>query len=177
MILLNKCFNTWLILRRPCMRAKSLQSCLTVQPCGLQPVRLLCPWTPPGENTGMGCYAPLQGTFLTEDSNPYLLGLLHWQVDSLSLAPAGKPEKTIYILIPDTYSSIYVHDCSDKPLATNFCELLQTECLSSRHFPTAVPRARPDQGCMYAVGHLWLMLAFWTRPIVNHANISTSHPP
>ena len=36
--------------------AKSLQSCLTVQPNGLQPTRLLCPWDSPGKNTGVGCH-------------------------------------------------------------------------------------------------------------------------
>ena len=34
---------------------------------------------------------PLQGMFLTQDSNPCLLYLLHWQGDSLPLVPPGKP--------------------------------------------------------------------------------------
>ena len=34
--------------------AKSLQSCLTVRPHGLQPTRLLRPWDFPGKSTGMG---------------------------------------------------------------------------------------------------------------------------
>ena len=33
----------------------------------------------PGKNTGVGCYALLQGIFLTQGSNPYLLCLLLWQ--------------------------------------------------------------------------------------------------
>ena len=45
-----------------------------------------------GKNTGVGCHhALLQGIFLTQGSNPHLLGLLHWQVDSLPLVPPGKP--------------------------------------------------------------------------------------
>ena len=32
------------------MYSKSLQSCPTLQPCGLQPTRLLCPWDSPGKN-------------------------------------------------------------------------------------------------------------------------------
>ena len=28
-------------------------------PHGLQPARLLCPWDPPGKNTGVGCRALL----------------------------------------------------------------------------------------------------------------------
>ena len=39
----------------------------------------------------MGCHTLLQGIFLTQESNPSLLGLQHWQVGSLPLAPPGKP--------------------------------------------------------------------------------------
>ena len=63
----------------------------SLQPYGLQPARLLCPWNSPGKNTGVGCYVLFQGIFLTQGSNPSLLGLLHWQVGSLSLVPPGKP--------------------------------------------------------------------------------------
>ena len=31
-----------------------------VQPCGLQPTRLLCPWDFPGNRTGVGCHFLLQ---------------------------------------------------------------------------------------------------------------------
>ena len=43
-------------------------------PLGLQPARLLCPWHSPGNNTGVGCHALLQGIFLTPGLN---LGLRH----------------------------------------------------------------------------------------------------
>ena len=46
----------------------------SVQPYGLQPSRLLCPWDSPGKNTGMGFHALLQGIFPTQGLNP---GLLH----------------------------------------------------------------------------------------------------
>ena len=36
-----------------------------LQPWGLQPARLLCPWDSPGKNTGVGCQSLLQGLFLT----------------------------------------------------------------------------------------------------------------
>ena len=62
---------------------------------------LATPWTAayealpsmdsPGNNTGVGCHALLQGTFLTQGSNPCLFCLLHWQAGSLPLAPPGKP--------------------------------------------------------------------------------------
>ena len=40
---------------------------------GLQHTRLLCPWNSPGKNTGVVYHALLQGIFLTQGSNPYLL--------------------------------------------------------------------------------------------------------
>ena len=39
----------------------------------------------------MGCHALLRGIFPALLWNPYLLGILHWYVGSLSLASAGKP--------------------------------------------------------------------------------------
>ena len=37
----------------------------SLQPHGLQPTRLLCPWNFPGKNTGVGCHFLLQGIFPT----------------------------------------------------------------------------------------------------------------
>ena len=49
-----------------------------LQPHGLQPTRLLCPWDFPGKNTGVGSHFPLQGIFQTQGSN---LGLLYcWHI-------------------------------------------------------------------------------------------------
>ena len=42
------------------------QSCLTLQPHGLQPARFFYPWNFPGKNTGVGCHFLLQGIFLTQ---------------------------------------------------------------------------------------------------------------
>ena len=52
--------------------------------------RLLCPWDSPGKSTEVGCHALLQGTFLAQGLNPYLLCPQHWQAGSLPLAPPGK---------------------------------------------------------------------------------------
>ena len=52
-----------------------LLSCVQLlQPHGLQPARLLCPWHSPGKNTGVGSHFLLQGIFPTQGSN---LGLPH----------------------------------------------------------------------------------------------------
>ena len=58
-----------------------------LQPHGLKPARLLCPWDSPGKNTEVRCHALLQGIFQTQGSNPGLLNLLDWQVGSSRLAP------------------------------------------------------------------------------------------
>ena len=44
-----------------------------LQPHGLWPTWLLCPWDFPGKNTGVGCHFLLQGIFLTQGLNPHLL--------------------------------------------------------------------------------------------------------
>ena len=67
----------------------------SLQPYGLQPSRLLCPWDSPGKNTVLGYHNLLQGIFLTQGSNQHLLCLLNWQAGSLSLAPPEKPSKYI----------------------------------------------------------------------------------
>ena len=63
---------------------------ISLQPLGLQPTRLLCPWNFPGKNTWVGCHFFLQGIFPTQGSNPRLLCLLHWRVDSLPTELSGK---------------------------------------------------------------------------------------
>ena len=46
----------------------------SLQPHGLQPIKLFCPWDFPGKDTGVGCHFLLQGIVLTQGSNQ---GLLH----------------------------------------------------------------------------------------------------
>ena len=68
-----------------CLVAKS---CLTLQPHGLSPARLLCPWDFSGKNTG-----PSPGALLAQGSS---LNLLHWQALAgrfLTAEPPGKPHK------------------------------------------------------------------------------------
>ena len=49
------------------------------------------PWYYRGKNTGVSFQFFLQGIFLTQGWKPCLLCVLHWQEDSLPLAPLGKP--------------------------------------------------------------------------------------
>ena len=56
----------------------------------------------PGKNTGVDGHALLQGIFLTQGSNPSLLGFLHWQAGSLPLAPPGKPNSPLTLSFFDS---------------------------------------------------------------------------
>ena len=51
----------------------------------------------PGKNTGVGCHALLQGIFLSKGSNPHLLGLLHWLLDSMPPATSKIVHKSYEI--------------------------------------------------------------------------------
>ena len=46
-----------------------------LQPHGLLPTKLLCPWDCPGKHIGVGCHAILRGSFPTQGLNPHLFGL------------------------------------------------------------------------------------------------------
>ena len=70
-----------------CTLSRSIMSS-SLQPQGLQPTRLLCPWDFPAKNPGVGCHFLLQGVFLIQGLNPHLL---HWQVDSSPLSHLGSP--------------------------------------------------------------------------------------
>ena len=61
----------------------------SLQPLGLYPTRLLCPWNFPGKNTGVGCYFLLQGIFPTQGLNP---GLLHCRQMLYHLSHQGSPK-------------------------------------------------------------------------------------
>ena len=73
---------------------KRLQSCCLVSkscPTLRDPMdcRPLCPWDSPGKNTRVGGHFLLQEIFPTQGSNPCLLRLVRWQVDSLPHSHQG----------------------------------------------------------------------------------------
>ena len=73
------------------VHAKSLQSCLTVSDPMDYSHQVSLAMGFSRQNTGVGCHALFQGTFLTQGWNPRLLCAVHWQAGSLILAPLGKP--------------------------------------------------------------------------------------
>ena len=79
-----------------CLRAKSLQLCLTLcnpMDCS-HPAPLSIAFS--RQESWRGCHALLQGIFLTQGSN---LHVLHWQAGSLPQAPPGKPYSPFIILL------------------------------------------------------------------------------
>ena len=69
--LLKKLKNTITVMHEYLVVSDSLQ------PHGLQPASLLCPWDSTSKNTGVGCHLLLRGIFPTQASNRCLLHLLH----------------------------------------------------------------------------------------------------
>ena len=98
-------------------------------------------WDSSGKNTGMGCHALLQGIFPTQGSNPLLLCLLDWQVDSLPLAPPGFCINYIY-LKPRTEKAMAPHSSTlawkipwmEEPGCPGGCEELDTTERLHFHF-------------------------------------------
>ena len=76
---------------------------MSLQRYGLQPVRLLSPWDSPGKNTGVGCYALLQGIFLTQGSNLHLPVSPALQAGSSPLSHWGSTLSTIVLIISKVY--------------------------------------------------------------------------
>ena len=70
------------------MCAESPESCLTL--CNMMDSLSL---GFSGKNSGVGRRVHLQGILPTQGSNPYLLGLLHWQLGSLPLSHLGGSQK------------------------------------------------------------------------------------
>ena len=98
--------------RYMCVHTKLLQSCPTLcDAMDYSPPRLICPWVSPGKNTGVDCLALLQEIFPTQGSNPHLLGLLHWQVGSVPLAPPRylRPIQIPAIVIKRTLNYTTIH--------------------------------------------------------------------
>ena len=76
-------------------------------PHGQQPTRLLCLWNSPGENTGVGCHALLQGIFPTQGWNS---GLPHCRRILYHLShqrrDGGKSLRWPSLLLPNTKATV-----------------------------------------------------------------------
>ena len=95
-VILDKLFNFFMpqflqLMHKMCVLSHSVMS-VSLQVLDHKPPGSSCPWDFPGKNTGVGCHFLLQGIFPIQGLNPCLLHLLHWQADTLPLAPLGKPD-------------------------------------------------------------------------------------
>ena len=111
-----------------CMCVLVVQSYLTVQPHGLQPSRLLCPWNSPGKNTGVNCSSLLQCMKVKSKSEvaqvcPTLRG-------PMDCSPAGSSVHGIlqarileWVTMPSSRGSSQPRDQT------------QVSCISGRFFP------------------------------------------
>ena len=67
----------------------------SLQPHGLWPARLVCPWNSPGQNTGEGSHSLLQGIFPTQGSNS---GLPHCRQILYQLSHQGSSLEWVAVL-------------------------------------------------------------------------------
>ena len=76
---------------------KSESESLSVMSDSLRPQGLYSPWNSPGQNTGVGSLSLLQGSFLTQGSNP---GLLHCRWILYQLSHKGSPRILEWVTYP-----------------------------------------------------------------------------
>ena len=88
----------------------------------------------------MGCCFLLQGIFLTQGSNPCLLGFLHWQEDSLPLSHTGSP--LIYV-----YNLYFIHTNYITPFKKVFKTSKNSFTRSSNPY-SHPPRNQAQHNCL-----------------------------
>ena len=111
-----------------------------------------------------GCHALLQGIFPTQGSNLSLSCLLHWQADSLPLAPPRKYWLKSFLDVVNLQTHIW----GNSPIPVHFTSLipkmsmftLATSSLTTSNLPWVVDLTFqvPMQYCSYSIGvyfHHW----------------------
>ena len=78
----------------------------SLQPHGLQPTRLLCPWDFIGKDTEVVCHFLLQGVSLTQVLNP---GLLHCRQILLLTELPGLPSEFHWVKTPARVVIVEIH--------------------------------------------------------------------
>ena len=77
-----------------CAKHRAVWVCAQSCPSLWDPIGKFCySWNFPGKNTGASCHFLLQGIFPIQRWKLCLLCLLRWQMDTLPLAPPGKPSQ------------------------------------------------------------------------------------
>ena len=90
----------------------------SLQPSGLKPTRLPCPWNSPSNNTGVDSHSLLQGIFLTQGSN---LGLLPCRQLLYRLSHQGSPQGRVMALARvATVLHMFVNSVNQQQENSNF---------------------------------------------------------
>ena len=158
----------------------------SLQPCRLQPTRLLCPWDSPGTTIGVGCHALLQGIFPTQGSNP---GLLHYRQILYHLSHQGsfvqqKPLVCFRGKKKNTHihsTSSYCNHRADSPVGaykSYHCSLktnqqMNHQCRGSGR----VEYSREEMGWKVGQCRHLLMIANSVTMQKKHIPVTTSHNP
>ena len=116
----------------------------SLQPHGLQPARLLCPWDSPGKNTGVCCHFLLQQIVLSQGSNPHLLYLRHCRWTLYRRATSNV--QTGYYLKALTLCLAHTHRLTP----VNPCKTLEVGVITipTPHLTNEAQRQTLVQGCL-----------------------------
>ena len=126
-----------------CVPAKLLQSCPTLcYPMDCSPPGSSVHEDSKGKNTGVGCHALLQGIFPTQGSNLHLLGLLHWQAGSLSVAPPGKPQAQGPQLLSPSAAPTEARTSQNPCTATGEATAVRSPCNTTAEQPPTCHKQR-----------------------------------
>ena len=112
----------------------------------------------------MSCHFFVQGIFLTQGSNLHLSHFLHWQVDSLPLAPPGSPLS--YIPIPILYKGWTPDQGLTTYIILPFCNASAAAAKSLQSCPTlcnptdSSQLGSPVPGIVQARTLEWVALSF-----------------
>ena len=107
-------------------------------PHGLYSARFFRAWDCPGKNTGVGCHFLLQWLFPTQESNPRLLCLLHWQAGTLPLSHVGSPGHA--------HTAIFKMNNEQSPTVSDQSlsrvQLFATPWIAARQAPLSITNSR-----------------------------------
>ena len=114
----------------------------------------------PGENTRVGCHFLLQRIFLTQELNPCLLCLPHWQVGSLPLGPPGKPKLWVGAAKSLQSCPTLCDPIDGSPPGSPVPGILQARTLESVAISFSNAWKRKEK--VNSLSHVWFLATPWT---------------